>query len=378
MDINDFTLGERDDGVLFARTAKGDSIEIPPCDVNIKNFFRKGTVLYGPSQTGKTILTKYIMRQLSCCFPIVFIFCPTNSNNESFTDVVPNALIFERVTVDIIKKIYERAKYTSKLYQQVNNLTILKMLFMRTASLREKQNETFIITQRDKAIREAELISRSKADVKREHESIINHANETLRKMYKISIKHAERLGLYRGIGLTDRESQSLKFINYNPEILLIFDDCATELQKISRSLAKDTTLLDFFFKGRHAHLTTIYTFQDDSVLPAPMRKNAHNSIFCTRECAMGFFERKTNNIATFDRKRYMAAAEEVFQDYNQYDYKRLIFCREDSKYPIKYIKGDEEDFRMCASIVWKYCEKIKKKDDIMDDNSEWAKLFLT
>lgn len=376
--LDDFVLGENDDGNLYAKTSKGESIEIPPCPINIKNFFRKSTVLYGPSKTGKTILTKCIMRRLMRCFPIVFVFCPTNANNEAFTGVVPSALIYEKVTIEMLRKIYDRAKFATKVYVKANHLPTLRNLFFKVANTEARSNELFIISQRDKAVKMAEKNLRSRADVRRETENIYKCANETLRKLYKANIKSANRRGLFKNIDLTKPESNSLKFISYNPEILIVFDDCASELQSINRHLKKDTTLMDFFFKGRHSHLTTLYTFQDETSLLAPLRKNAMNTIFCTKEAATSFFSRGlSNGISTYEKNKYIAAAEEVFAEYNQHDYKRLIFCREDAKYPIRYIKGDEDDFRMCAKIVWSYCDKIKKKDDSIENDSEFYHMFF-
>lgn len=376
--LDELVMGEIDDGVLYAKTPKGDSIEVYPCEVNIKNFFRKATVLYGPSGSGKTILSKFIMRKLAKCFPIVFVFCPTNAENEAFTGVVPQPLIYDKVTVEILKHIYGRAKFASQVYKKANHLQVLRSLFLKVADFKQKQNEMYVVSQRDKTIKQVHATGRSKYDIRRETESIVEKANETLRKLYKANIKHANRKGLFRGTKLNEAESMSLTYISYNPEILIVFDDCASELNAIGRKLAKDTTLLDFFFRGRHSHLTTIYTMQDDSALPAAMRKNAHNSIFCTRESATGFFERKNNNISTVDKKRYIAAAEEVFQDYNQHDYKKLIFLREDTKYPIRYLKGDEDDFQMCAKIIWKFCDCVKKRDDVIDEDNEWHQFFFS
>ena len=116
---------------------------------------------------------------------------------------------------------------------------------------------------------------------------------------------------------------------------------------------------------------------QDDSSLPSALRKNAHLSIFCTKESATGFFGRTSNNISTAERNKYVAAAEEIFKDYNQTDYKKIIFCKHDSKHPIKYIKGDEDDFRMCAKVLWHFNEKIKKVEDTIEEDNEWSSLFF-
>lgn len=376
--LDELVMGEIDDGVLYAKTPKGESIDIYPCEVNVKNFFQKATVLYGPSGSGKTILTKYIMRKLSKCFPIVFVFCPTNAENEAFTNIVPEPFIYDRVTVETLKHIYSRAGFASSVYKKANRLEVLRSLFLKIADYKQRQNEIYVISQRNKTIKQIQETGKSKFDIRRDSNDITEKANETLRKLYKANIKHADRKNLFSGVVLSDSEAMSLKYISYNPEILIVFDDCASELQALGRKLSKDTTLLDFFFRGRHSHLTTLYTMQDDTALLSAMRKNAQNSIFCTRESAVGFFGRSSNNISNVDKKKYIAAAEEVFQDYNQRDYKKLIFMREESKHPIRYIKGDEDDFHMCAKIIWRFCDRIKKKDDSIDEDSEWHQFFFS
>ena len=75
----------------FLRINNGDKIN--KIDDDYKIYFRRMTLIFGESNTGKTTIVKHILFLLKNYIPITFIVAPTNSSNNAFTNLVPSKLI---------------------------------------------------------------------------------------------------------------------------------------------------------------------------------------------------------------------------------------------------------------------------------------------
>ena len=84
---------------------------------------------------------------------------------------------------------------------------------------------------------------------------------------------------LLKNFDLTYEEKFCVKFLYFNPSLLLILDDCASQVDK----WGKDNTINKLFFEGRWMWITSIYTMQDDKKLATGIRKKASGST--SRNC---------------------------------------------------------------------------------------------
>jgi len=378
--LPDIVLGDLDsldDEIVYAQVPKGEQFPVPRIPKTLKFFLNKTTVMYGGTGTGKTILTLDLMRLMHKCFPIVFVFSTTELENKTFAPFVPNPLIYDKVSVDALKDIYELQKLRSQTYEAANDIEILEQLFRKVANSKQVEMARKIQNLCDMATKRADTYYKSNADRKEKKKEIKKNAENALRRVFKAII--GNNIKKLRNLikSLTPQQRYCVKFFGFNPNMLIVFDDCASDIKSIASKKA-NTFLTDFFFKGRHSHMTFLYTMQDDTCLLSDLRKNVHNSVFCSQRTANSFFGRATNGVSTVDKKRYIAAASVIFNEHNQEDYKRLVYTILDPKSPIQYITGDSyDDFRMCGNIVWKFCGAAKKQtEQLVDETNKFYERF--
>jgi predicted DNA binding protein len=358
---------------------KGDPIEeiiVPRLKKSLNTILGKSTILYGPTKTGKTVITLDFMYLMRHIFPFVFVFSPTGNETKDYEGIIPKALIYNDFGLKHIKAIYDRQKAASSIYREANELKVLNTLFMRIASAPAKMFLKRILTLKSKAIAEAESKCQTLGDKKKKRDEIEEIFSEKLIKFYKQVINpNAKRL---ESMNLTPEEKNALKYRNFNPRVLIIFDDAMTEIMKLIREGHKkeDEVIKNFFFRGRHAFITHVYTFQDDKNLDSDIRKNAFISVFTNKTVALSFFQRSANNFSAQERKRAEAIIESVFSTENDAKFYKLIYSRMD-KVKFQYIIGEEhEKFDMCSSVVRNYCNKIETKGSNIDSNNPFFNKF--
>ena len=175
---------------------------------------------------------------------------------------------------------------------------------------------------------------------------------------------------------LDDDERYTLKYLDLNPRILVIFDDAMMEIFNMLSEGKKnhDYTLKNFFFKGRHSMITHFYAFQDDTKIDPDMRKNTHINIFTDPNCAFTFFKRGSNGFGKIIQKQSETIIDEVFGNGKKYE--SLIFIK---KYgdPWFVQKADlHDDFEMCERNIREFCKKIERKERHVDTSNPFFEKF--
>ena len=161
---------------------------------------------------------------------------------------------------------------------------------------------------------------------------------------------------------LSDDERTSLKFIDLNPNIGIIFDDCAAEVKKWGK--AEVTKKL--FYQGRHLNITSFWAFQDDKDITPALRKNGRNSFFTTTECATSHFDTKTNGHSSATRKKAIKFIETCFkQDMMPVVHFRKLVYIKGAPDPFRYTVADEyEDFKLGGAATWDLAKSIPRKSN--------------
>lgn len=370
----------RDDSIHATwqpRKGVNEEIIIPRFKKSVNAFLNKSTILYGPSQTGKTVLVHDVMYTTRDIFPYVFIFAPTNDENQDYDGIVPAPLIYTtNWGITEIKNIYQRQKAAAAMYKTANNLKVLEKLFMRVATPGAKSFLKKILGLKEKAVKDAESKSTSLSDKKHRLKEIDEVFEARLIIFYKQVIRpNIKRL---TAMNLTEEEKYALRYRNFNPRILVVFDDAMTDIMKLLRVGKKqdEEVIKEFFFRGRHAFITHMYTFQDDCKLDSEIRKNAFISIFTSKQVALAFFGRGANNFPMAERKRAEAIINAIFTEENETRHVKLVYNRLD-KTKFYYIIGDEhENFEMCAKIIRLYCEKVCAKGNNFDTSNPYFQKF--
>lgn len=341
--------------------------------INIRDFINKGTIFYGTTETGKTVFIYDLMYKMKHIFHKVLVFAPTNEEKHDFDGVVPTPFIYESFGLEDIENVYNYQKAITNVYEIANTQEFLLSLFSKVASIEERNIMTMII---GKMNQEIEVINRSKiAGSKRK-------AKEEIEEKYAQGIKCVAKKCIRRmkshllTMNLSDDEKYTLKYLDLNPHILVIFDDAMMEIYEMIREGKKNHNhvIKNFFFKGRHAKITHFYAFQDDTKIDPDMRKNAHISIFTDPNCAHTFFGRKANGFGKILQKQAETIIDEVFDNGGKYE--KLIFIKKFGN-PWFVQQADlHDDFEMCERNVREYCRRIERKERHIDMNNPFMKKF--
>jgi hypothetical protein len=359
-----------------------EEIIIEPMKRSAMTFLNKSVIFYGGSGTGKTFTIYYFMHLMKELFPVVFIFAPTNDEKHDFDDIVPTPLIYSEFGLDDIKKVYLRQKAATNIYNMANNLKVLHSLFHRVASSKARLVYRKMVALRQKVLDQIPLTYTSEAMRRSKTKDVLELFKFKFIKFYKrVFCPHIKQL-LTKS--LTQEEKFAIRYVNFNPRALAVFDDSTVEILNLIKegkkkvkgmTSANGEHIKNFFFKGRWANITHWYAFHDDAGLDTGIRKNAFYSIFCGPQVALGFFSRANNGLTPADRKRAEAVIATVFDETKAPPKTKLVYSRDENKF--YYLNPDDVgSFRMCSQKVWDYCKKIQSSDKLNDANNPFMSRF--
>ena len=330
-------------------------------DRNPANYFRRTTILYGASGGGKSFIGKWIMSIVQPYIPNIIVICPTEGANDGYKGSVPDRCIKTKIDVKELKDLYDRQVDATETYNKVNNMDTLKRLFMRANDM-----TAIHLVGRIERICQSKLdqIKNSKvlnyAQKKEQTDASEKKLKSVLRRTYKNTIRQYRDTLMARR-DLSELEKLSIKYLDFNPSLLLILDDCQAEIAK----WAGDETINKLFFQGRHVWVTSVYMLQSDSGKPGlspGIRKNAFNSIFTDPGVAMHFFKNEQNAFTTKMKKDAMHIVEELFKPNpdGTENFKKFVYSRMDTTAKFRYLVADApENLKMGSPALWKLCESV-------------------
>lgn len=352
---------------------ENEDIELPEWIIKPSDILLKSTALYGDSNTGKSTIIYHIFSVLKKYIPIFVVISPTAASNGDYDGRVPEVLIFKEPTKEVFKAIYQRQEASAAFYRKANNLNVLESLYVK---IRDNRTDSILRTIKSKKISALERAKRQYANdpSKREEECrVINETNdETMRNVFRISIrKHRDYLN--RKYQLNEQQRYCLKFLDFNPNICLVMDDCAAQIKQWS----KDESIGKIYYQGRHNYITSIYTFQHDKLLETTFRQNVFNSIFTSEKSARAYFKRPTNNFDATEQIRIMKMIKTTFSKDEDKKYRKFAYLKERKQPYNMFTAAKLPKFKVCFPFVQNYCEIVKSGEDVVDDDNPFMKSFL-
>lgn len=367
----------------MSESALADAINIPGygplpyIDKNPRNYFRRTTIAYGPSETGKSVITRWIMEILQPYIPSVIVICPTDGSNDGFKDIVHERCIFTQIDTKLLENIWKRQEASVAVYNKANDIQVLRGLFLKandmTAMGMATRVERITNTSLANILRDRQLDS---AQRKEQTKAIKKSLDSALRRIYKKTIR-TYRETLARGTQLTEDERYALKYLDFNPSLLLIMDDCQAQISE----WIKNPTIAQLFYQGRHNWVTTLMTMQSDTGrpgLPPGIRGNTFNNFFTDPTVATRFFNNKDNGFTPEDRKRALRIIAELYKPNANgvENHKRFVYSRLDKTAKFRYcIPDDPENLRFGSPALWKLCDGIPQNRQ-RETNSMFSSSF--
>lgn len=339
-----------------------------------EKFVNKTIVIYGKRGTGKTVLVEDILYICRDSFSIVFIISGSNvSTDESFIGKVPNTCIKNGVTSEWLDKLMQSQTVRSHLYKTSQNIENLKHVFdfiddHVVHDFKEKIDELF--TKYNNSID----VSKTMSNVEKDRE------RKKMKKTYKNELKNHYKQSIIKNLSILREKVKNgeivetdhkivIKYIQFVPHILLVFDDCASQLKELS----KLETIKNIFYNGRHFNITMLITTQSDKELPSEIRSNTDLSIFTTREAASTAFTRV--GFSSSVKKEADIYSNAVFSSIKgEKNYNKLVYNTNDDSNPFQYILGDEhEAFIVGSDALWQLGEKIDSKKKSINKGVEFS-----
>lgn len=359
---------------------KNSGGQIPPID-GIDYFKNRSIILYGPSNSGKSVIITHIMKSIKDSIPNVIVISPTNNVNNTYTGLVPQQLIHDEVDPELINNIYKKQEAGVEIYNNSNDINKLYSIFSSCSTSDERfkynnfikaYNEMIEKISNDDGLHKI-VKSKKLSQLKSEH-------NKNMIKFFKISIKQNEE-NLLSNPNVSEDVKKIVRYLYYNPALLLVMDDVGGDAAK----WGKYPGIRKLFFQGRHYHITFIIALQDEVMLNKDLRTNSFINIFTKESVANAYFERKTNGYPANEIKLYKLMSKTIFdksdQETDRYgniveNFKKLCYIREGYDFKIFYISADIQDkFKFGSATLWRICERSKKINNSSSDN-EFKNIF--
>lgn len=323
---------------------------LPNLKIDYDMFLRKSTVIYGSTGCGKTTMIKSIMFHLKDYIPQVICFCPTDHQNVSYseepTPLVPPSFIHYTITEEMLKNIWDRQCALAAKYIEVNKYQVLRRLYGMVKN--EKIDRIIKNITRDFSSTVNELKSKLPLGALQTRVNAMKKSTEDkLKNLYKIQLRKQRKVVMSKS--LTPEEQQTMKMLDFDPNILLIFDDVTTEI----KSLRTSKILSDILFKGRHVFITIIISLHDDTTFPPGLRTNTNNTFFADKMTAFRYYEKLHKS---FSKAEYSLIKE----------YVAGIKAKEEGNAKLAFLSAKNKFFSYTADIHPQFtfgCEAIKKYD---------------
>jgi len=358
---------------------------IPMLNISPKAYIDKTIVIYGPTKTGKTVITKNIMKIVNPYIDQILVIAPSEPSNRSYEGFVDPPLIHYKLyncegnskkddwkdkAFMFLESIWKRQEMMAAIYTRSNRLEVLEALFQHVCKHIKEEAECVLITIKDKlqnAINDIkdQYSNEGIRDIK--IKDITSKFNDILIQVYKKYI-HIDYENVWRA-NLNEDERYSLQYLCFNPRLLLIFDDCAAQLKpfftkEIFRKL---------FYQNRHSFITLIICCQDDTDLPANLRKNAFISFYTEPIVCLSNFERSSNKYSKQTRFYVAEILPYLFKGH-----RKMAYIREDDKNNYFYhVTFDYPHmFKFGSIAIQELCNAIQNKGVSMDKDNPYYSHF--
>lgn len=344
-------------------------------DFSWQTFLDKTTVLYGESKTGKSTVIVDILYQLKPFVEQIIVISPTDRINHTYSGktikdrVVPLPCIHYSISDKLLKDIWERQEALVAVYTKANDPDIIAGLFNRLQLIDVNRNLADVDARR--RAREAEIRSQytDEDTIKGKIEEMEVDFNKLVNMIHKHYIN--ENRAKLSKMNLTKDEQFTLKFLNLNPRMVLIFDDCTDELGKFKNH----PVMQKIAFQGRWNYITTLVACHTDKKLDTSFKSNAFNSIFTEESCANVYFGRGSLGVDKEGKDRAKVACKAAFSPTAKFQ--KLIWVREDKKF-YRFTATKRPGFTFGSPVIWDMCRQISAEGQVISSDNRFVNGFIS
>lgn len=326
---------------------------------NYKLFLDKSTLIIGESSSGKSTIIKDIAHTLTPHIDQIIVISPSDIKNRSFSGyMVPAPCVHKTITDKLLNDIWQRQEALGNIYVRANNPAVLRKLFEKVANEDAKKVVKDVFSRKIQC--ERELKENATGDISDKLKEIDDDAKDLVHKIYKHYI--GNNIHAYNKNTLTRDEKLTLQYLNLNPRLLWIFDDCTSLLTKFK----KHPVIQELFYQGRWSFITLLIATHTDKVLDPEIKSNSFLKIFTQEPAARMYFKRESTGGDKTSISAALGAISEAFTPAKKFQ--KLVHVRGENKF-YKYTADIWPDFRFGSPIIWHFCELIKADTNSIPDN---------
>lgn len=360
---------QEDDKTLY--THGKERIPIRWLEQAVEDYLDKTTLIFGGSGSGKTTMVEETMMLCKKYIPHYIIIVPRTSD-KAYRKKLPGRCIREDITKKKLVQIWKRQINLTQCYNVANDVNILEMLFNRITD-RETELVIKIITNR--TIEYIKLINTNAelnfADKRTQIALLEEKKAAKIKKHYKDSIR-LHRNKLFKQ-DLSDKEVTALTYLDVNPRLMLVIDDCTEKFQGWMKLFNKseDNIFESILYRGRHNFITLIIAAHDDKIIATELRKSARVIKFGTSQALVASLQKAGSAYNSVEKRQAMLIASTIYNndDGGLKTHKKVCYLREDP-FPFRYtIATLYDDFKLGSAGLWDLVKKMPKQDDKLSSN---------
>ncbi len=360
-------MSKYDDRTLYC----DDGTPIPWLEKSVHNHLDITTLIFGGSGSGKSFLIDEIIWLCRKEIPNYLVIAPKTSK-VPYRERIPPRCYKEDLSKAKLIQIWKRQVNLTQCYNIANDPVVLSGLFMKAP---DKNAVLMIraITQRAHEILDT-IANNSTLNFsqKKAQKNVIHELEQKkLREVYKQTIR--KNRSILQQMNLTEHEKVALKFLDTNPRLMLIIDDCTEQFVRWMKYFKKgeDNIFEKIFYKGRHNFITLIFAAHDDKAVDPQLRKNSRVTIFANSQALSACMMKQSSGYTKIEQKTAAKMGEKLFagEDGEVKTFQKLCYIREDSQ-PFKYTIADQyDDYSVGCEPLAQLIKKMPEKSDNIANN---------
>lgn len=336
------------------------------------DYIDKTTLIFGGSGSGKTTMIEEIMYICKEFIPNYLVIAPKTSDH-AYRKKLPARCIKEDLTKKLLKQIWSRQVNLTQVCSVANDMEILERLFARIPDRNYKLIVDVMSKRAADFITSIENSDLSFADKKSRITLLEDLKTRQIKRTYKEAVSKNKEF-LEKQQGLSGKERTALEYIDTNPRLMLIIDDCTEKFQgwmKFFKKGVEDNIFEKIFYKGRWNNITLLFAGHDDKPVDAELRKNARVIKYGTGQALIASLNKAGNAFNRTEKKNGEAIAAKIYsgEESGIKTHKKVCYLRDDP-FPWRYtIANIHEDFTLGSDSLYNLVKKMPKTEEKLETN---------
>jgi len=334
--------------------------------LNYKYLLDRSIMIFGESKSGKSTIIRQCMYLLKPHIDQVIVISSSDTTSKSYGGVtVPKPCVHKTITDKLLNDVWQRQQALTDAYNRANDINVLKSMFNEISTPANKAMIERLRNHHEKSIQDMRE-NYTGDDMDTKLEDMAKDATELTIKIYKHFI--GQSLDYFANKkNLSKVERTTLQYLNLNPRLLWIFDDCTVQLEKFR----KNPIICELFWQGRWLNITAIIATHTDKSFSPELKSGAFLKIFAQESIARAYYTRDSTAMDKSRKNKVMELIDETFTPIKKHQ--KLVYERETMRY-FKYTASIVPDFRFGSPIIWQFCDLIASERDDIQGNKFMSK----